>query len=359
MYKIQVNLDQRSYPIYISEESLSNLEIFEKSVYGKKVVIITNKVVAPLYLQGLISLLDGYSIQSVVLDDGESSKSLETLEKILNSLIEEHQDRSTTLIALGGGVVGDITGFVAAIYKRGISHIQVPTTLLSQVDSSVGGKTGINHAACKNVMGVFCQPKSVIIDTSLLRSLPYREFVSGMAEVIKYALILDSDFFVFLEKNIDKIKYRDTSFLNTIVKRCCEIKAAVISVDEHDLGPRLALNFGHTFGHAIESYMAYNNIWLHGEAVSVGIVISLEMSVQMGWIPREDSNRVARLFTQIGLPTSPPTKMKFIDFMRHILNDKKISDGQIRLVLLQKIGKAVVTDKYPLHTLKEVLDTKY
>ncbi len=357
MHRLQVELGDRSYPIFIGE-NLFRKELLEPYIKGNQVVVVTNETIAPLYLDSLLSQLVDYQYESVVLPDGEKYKNWQTLQLIFDGLLKAECTRKVTLIALGGGVIGDMTGFAAACYQRGVNFIQVPTTLLSQVDSSVGGKTGINHDLGKNMIGAFYQPKSVIIDINTLQTLPARELSAGLAEVIKYGLIADKDFFDWLELNIDQLKNLDTQSLIKAIEWSCNIKARVVAMDETESGIRAILNLGHTFGHAIETHQGYGN-WLHGEAVAAGTVMALEMSKQLGWLSTQDRDRGIKLLAKAGLPVVPPANMTTNDFLKYMRVDKKTLDGQIRLVLLQKIGEAVVTSEFASDILNAILSTNY
>jgi len=341
---LNVALDERSYPIHIGTGLLSREDLLLPFIKQKKVVVVTNETVAPLYLGRLCDTLasGGVSVHSVILPDGEKYKTWETLNLIFDALLTERCERNTVLIALGGGVIGDMGGFAAACYQRGMPFIQVPTTLLSQVDSSVGGKTAINHPLGKNMIGAFYQPKLVLADISTLDTLPDRELKAGLAEVIKYGLIRDPEFFDWLEVNLEKLLARDQAALVYAVRRSCANKAEVVAADERESGERALLNLGHTFGHAIETGMGYGE-WLHGEAVSAGTLIAAELSRALGWIDAATVARIERIFVRAGLPVFGPGLgvERYVELMSH---DKKVQDGKLRLVLLQGIGKAVVSD---------------
>ncbi len=358
MRTLTVDLAERSYPIHIGSGLLTQTQLFVPHIVGRKVAIITNTTVAPLYLQSLRDALSDYEISEIILPDGESYKNWETLQLIFDGLLADKHDRKTTLIALGGGVVGDMTGFAAACYQRGVNFIQVPTTLLSQVDSSVGGKTGINHPLGKNMVGAFYQPQAVIIDIVTLKTLAPRQLSAGLAEVIKYGLIHDEPFLTWLEENMPHICALDAAALIETIERSCAAKALVVSADERESGVRATLNLGHTFGHAIETEQGYG-VWLHGEAVSAGTVMALEMSKQLGWLSEQQRDRGIRLLAKAGLPIVPPTEMTAEMFMMHMSVDKKVLDGQLRLVLLRDLGRALVTADYPATTLASVLNTDY
>lgn len=358
MRTLQVDLGERSYPIHIGTDLLSKAELFAPHIAGKQVAIVTNETVAPLYLERLTQTLAGYKVQSIVLPDGESFKNWETLQLIFDGLLTARHDRRTTIIALGGGVIGDMAGFAAACYQRGVDFIQVPTTLLSQVDSSVGGKTGINHPLGKNMVGAFYQPKAVLIDTATLRTLPPRELSAGLAEVIKYGLICDAPFLDWLETHMEALLALEPTALTEAIERSCSAKARVVGADERESGIRATLNLGHTFGHAIETRMGYG-VWLHGEAVAAGTVMALEMSRRLGWIDAAERDRSMRLLRAAGLPIVPPQEMTPAHFLEHMAVDKKVIDGQLRLVLLSRLGEAVVTADYPGNILDETLSADY
>jgi len=341
---LDVALEERSYPIMIGRGVLANGALLRPYIKQSKVLIVTNETVAPLYLNTLQSALEkqGVSAISVVLPDGEQFKNWETLNLVFDALLGAHCERGTTLVALGGGVVGDMGGFAAACYQRGMPFIQVPTTLLSLVDSSVGGKTAINHPLGKNMIGAFYQPKAVLADIGTLDTLPDRELKAGLAEVIKYGLIRDLEFFSWLELHIDSILARDPEAVTFAVHRSCANKAEVVAADERETGERALLNLGHTFGHAIETGMGYGK-WLHGEAVAAGTLIAAELSSQLGWLDAEAVLRIERLFLRAGLPVRGPGLgvARYLELMRH---DKKVEAGRLRLVLLQGIGRAVMSD---------------
>ncbi|MDV3440277.1 3-dehydroquinate synthase [Metapseudomonas otitidis] len=358
MRTLQVDLGERSYPIHIGADLLSKAELFVPHIAGKQVAIVTNETVAPLYLERLTQTLAGYKVQPIVLPDGESFKNWETLQLIFDGLLTARHDRRTTIIALGGGVIGDMAGFAAACYQRGVDFIQVPTTLLSQVDSSVGGKTGINHPLGKNMVGAFYQPKAVLIDTATLRTLPPRELSAGLAEVIKYGLICDAPFLDWLETHMEALLALEPTALTEAIERSCAAKARVVGADERESGIRATLNLGHTFGHAIETHMGYG-VWLHGEAVAAGTVMALEMSRRLGWIDAAERDRSMRLLRAAGLPIVPPQEMTPAHFLEHMAVDKKVIDGQLRLVLLSRLGEAVVTADYPGNILDETLSADY
>lgn len=355
--QINVALEDRSYPIFIGSGQMAAVGI-SRFIQGKKVLIVTNTTVSKLYLSALESQLVDKQVDSIVLEDGEQFKNLETLNSILTQLLENNHDRKTTLIALGGGVIGDITGFAAACYQRGVPFIQVPTTLLSQVDSSVGGKTAVNHPLGKNMIGAFYQPQAVIIDTDSLSTLPEREFSAGMAEVIKYGLIADADFFCWLEENSSALMQADKEALTYAIERSCSNKAKVVSADETEQGIRAILNLGHTFGHAIETFQNYSG-WLHGEAVAAGMVMASKLSLIMGGLSQSEFDRIKNLIQLWSLPVSPPAEMTADDFNQLMYRDKKVLDGQLRLVLLRALGDAVVTAEYSPESLQTVLSSSF
>jgi 3-dehydroquinate synthase len=342
MQVLTVNLEERSYPIYIGEHLLAQTELISRHISGRQVCVVTNATVAPLYLAQLSATLGVYQLDTVILPDGESYKTLDVWASIFDKLLSARHNRTTTLIALGGGVVGDMTGFAAACYQRGVDFIQIPTTLLSMVDSSVGGKTGVNHPLGKNMIGAFYQPQCVLADTSLLTTLPPRELSAGIAEIVKYGLISDYEFFVWLENNMDALLAADMNALAYAVKRSCENKASVVAQDEREGGLRAILNLGHTFGHAIETAQGYGN-WLHGEAVAVGMVMAADLSCRRGAISTDDFDRVVRLLQRANLPVKTPADMTPDQFMELMGVDKKVLDGRLRLVLLESMGKAIIT----------------
>lgn len=354
MQQLSVELGDRSYPIYIGSGLLTRSELFARHIAGRQVCIVTDDTVAPLYLAALREALSGYQVLTVVLPTGEAFKNWSTLQQVFDALLAARHDRKTTLIALGGGVIGDMTGFAAACYQRGVDFIQVPTTLLSQVDSSVGGKTGINHPAGKNMLGAFYQPKAVVIDTDSLLTLPAREVSAGLAEIIKYGLIRDTAFLDWLEANMSGLRALDAALITEAVARSCQIKAEVVAADEREGGVRAILNLGHTFGHAIEAHQGYGQ-WLHGEAVGAGMVMALDLSRRLGWLTLEELRRGRDIVAAAGLPVSPPANMTVDDFMRLMAVDKKVLDGQLRLVLLQAMGQGVVSAEFEPAALQATL----
>ena len=339
---LQVDLGERSYPIEIGQSLLDSHELIAKAIPGKRVAVVTNTVVAPLYLDRLTQALQaaGKQVIPIVLPDGEQEKNWASLMKIFDVLLAEKCDRQTTLLALGGGVIGDLTGYAAASYMRGVPFIQVPTTLLAQVDSSVGGKTGINHPLGKNMIGAFYQPLAVIADTTTLDTLAPRELSAGLAEVIKHGCITSQEFFDWIETNIGKLVARDPAALAVAIQRSCEIKAEVVRQDEREGGLRAILNFGHTFGHAIEAGLGYGE-WLHGEAVGCGMVMAADLSWRMGFIDEQTKQRIAALVKAAGLPVSAPDlgADRWIELMQV---DKKASGGEIKFILLKPLGSPVI-----------------
>ena len=354
MQTLNLDLGDRSYPIHIGQGLLQQAELVQPHVHGKRIVTVSNTTVAPLYLAATEALFKAFQSSAVILPDGESYKTLDTLNHIYTHLLEQKADRKTTLIALGGGVVGDMTGFAAASYQRGVNFIQIPTTLLAMVDSSVGGKTGVNHPLGKNMIGAFHQPQCVLIDTDTLNTLNDRELSAGIAEVIKYGLIRDPAFLQWLDSNMDKLLARDPEALTYAIYRSCQHKAEVVAADERESGQRALLNLGHTFGHAIEAAMGYGQ-WLHGEAVATGTVMAAELSQQMGWLSADDVIYVRHLFQRAHLPIEPPASMSGDDFMRYMSVDKKVLDGTLRLILLQSLGEGIVTADFDPAALKRVL----
>lgn len=355
MQTLKVELANRSYPIHIGTGLITNADLIVPHLKRKHVAVVTNTTVAPLYLQQLTQTLNdaGVAVIPIILPDGEAYKNGETLNLIYDALLHHRCERSTTLIALGGGVIGDLTGYAAATYLRGVPFIQIPTTLLSQVDSSVGGKTGINHPLGKNMIGAFYQPQLVLADIDTLQTLPPREFSAGVAEVIKYGLIRDAQFFDWLEQHIDELMSLDKAVLSEAIYRSCQNKADVVARDEHETGERALLNLGHTFGHAIENAMGYG-VWLHGEAVAAGTMMAADLSQRMGWLSDEEVKRIHRLLTSAKLPLDAPKLgvEKYLDLMQL---DKKVADGKIRLILQQGIGKSVITSDYDAEKLKATL----
>ncbi|KAJ8545725.1 hypothetical protein K7X08_018308 [Anisodus acutangulus] len=356
---VEVDLGNRSYPIYIGAGLLDQPELLQRHIHGKRVLVVTNTTVAPLYLDRTISALtDGnpnVTVESVILPDGEQFKNMETLMKVFDKAIESRLDRRCTFVALGGGVIGDMCGYAAASYLRGVNFIQIPTTVMAQVDSSVGGKTGINHPLGKNMIGAFYQPQCVLVDTDPLTTLPDKELASGLAEVIKYGLIRDAEFFEWQEQNMPLLLARDPTAFTYAIKRSCENKADVVSQDEKEGGLRATLNLGHTFGHAVETGFGYGQ-WLHGEAVAAGTVMAVDMSHRLGWIDDSLVERVHKILQQAKLPTSPPETMTVEMFKSIMAVDKKVADGKLRLILLKgPLGNCVFTGDYDQKALDETL----
>jgi len=344
MQTVSIDLGNRSYPIHIGSGLIEQQGLLA-SLVRDRAMIVTNETIAPLYLDKTLAALGNVPSASVILPDGESFKNLDELNKIFSALLAENFDRNCTLIALGGGVIGDMTGYAAASYQRGVDFIQLPTTLLAQVDSSVGGKTAVNHELGKNMIGAFHQPIAVIADMDTLQSLDDRELRAGLAEVIKYGFIIDSDFFTWLEENMDALLARDTDATAFAVKRSCEIKARVVEADEKEHGLRALLNLGHTFGHAIEAAMGYGH-WLHGEAVSAGIAMAMDTSKRLNLIDENVEARGLGLLQRAGLPITPPTEMTEDTFLRYMARDKKVLSGNIRLILLDEIGQSHVSQDF-------------
>jgi len=356
MITLNVDLAERSYPIYIGQNLLDQPQLLRQHIAGNSAVIVSNTTVAPLYLERLTPALKGLKTTHVILPDGEQYKTLEHLNSIFDALLEGHFDRNTTLIALGGGVVGDMTGFAAASYQRGVHFIQIPTTLLAQVDSSVGGKTGVNHPLGKNMIGAFYQPKCVIADTTSLNTLDDRQLSAGLAEVIKYGLIRDPDFFHWLENNIQQLLARDPTALAYAIERSCLDKAEIVSADECESGQRALLNLGHTFGHAIETHSGYGN-WLHGEAVAAGICMAARFSKQLRWLSDAEEQRIQDLLQQAQLPLLPPDQMSSEQFLALMKVDKKVKDGALSLILMQNLGNSVVSQDYSGEALQLLLES--
>jgi len=354
MKTLHVDLDTRSYPIHIGAGLLDNPELIRPHIKGTEVMVVTNDTIAPLYLERTLALLEGYDVATVILPDGEQYKTLDTLNLVYDALLKKHFTRRCTLVALGGGVIGDITGFAAASYQRGVNFIQIPTTLLAQVDSSVGGKTGVNHELGKNMIGAFHQPQCVIADTDTLNTLDDRQLSAGIAEVIKYGLINDTDFFSWLENNISALLARDADALSYAIERSCHDKAEIVAADEKESGVRALLNLGHTFGHAIETGTGYGN-WLHGEAVGCGMMMAVELSHKHGWVNQDELERTRAILSKARLPVVPPTSMNTEQFLDIMAVDKKNLEKKIRLVLMKGIGKSFISDDFDNALLKETL----
>ncbi len=353
MQTITVDLGDRKYPIFIGPGLINHAEVLKPYIRGEQVCVVTNETVAPIYQDTLLKNLGSYDLAVVTLPDGEQFKTLATFNKIFDVLLEKNHHRTTTLIALGGGVVGDMTGFAAATFQRGVNFIQIPTTLLAQVDSSVGGKTGVNHPLGKNMIGAFHQPQAVLVDVNILQTLPKRELSAGLAEVIKYGLIADAEFFDWLEENIEALLRLDEAAISYAIKRSCEIKADIVAQDEKEAGVRAWLNLGHTFGHAIENAMGYGQ-WLHGEAVATGMVMAADLSRRLSWLSKKDCDRLVSLLLQANLPIHSPD-IDEAHFLQLMAGDKKVLDGKLRLVLLKSIGEAITTTDFPEDKLLETL----
>jgi len=358
MKQLTVDLGERSYPIYIGDGLLGQSALLQKHIPGKSALIVSNETVAPLYLSKVSAMLSGIRHETVVLPDGEEYKNLEVLNRIYDACLSHHLDRNTTIIALGGGVVGDMAGFAAASYQRGVNLIQIPTTLLSQVDSSVGGKTGVNHALGKNMIGAFYQPRAVIADTGTLNTLPERELCAGLAEIIKYGLIRDRSFFDWMDDNLDALLRRDPQALAYAIEVSCQIKADVVAADERESGQRALLNLGHTFGHAIENGMGYGQ-WLHGEAVGAGMAMAARLSQILGWLNADQTTAVIDQIHRAKLPVHAPADLSVDRFIELMSVDKKVLDGVLRLVLMKDIGDAVVTNDYTESQLREAIQSSY
>ncbi len=356
MKKLQVELGDRSYPIYIGSGLLSQSELFTQHIKSKQVIVVTNVTIAPLYLPAVLKNLQDYSTETVILPDGEQFKTLDYVAQIFDQLLARKLSRTATLIALGGGVIGDMGGFAAACYQRGIAFLQIPTSLLAQVDSSVGGKTGVNHPLGKNMIGAFYQPQCVIADADVLDTLDDRQLSAGLAEVIKYGLIRDIEFFEWLENNIDALLARNKSALAYAIERSCINKAEIVAEDETETGIRATLNLGHTFGHAIETGAGYGK-YLHGEAVAIGTCQAADLSRRIGLLNDDDVTRIIALFKKTKLPVEPPECVDTERFLDLMAVDKKNVDGQIRLILLEKIGLATLPVDVNQDLLKMTLKT--
>lgn len=340
MQKVEVQLGERSYSISIDDNFAGLASVLANR---SQVVIISNSTVAPLYLDAVTNLFSSTSVTHFLLPDGEEYKTLSSFEQVLGFLLQQRISRDALLVALGGGVIGDLTGFVAACYQRGVDFLQIPTTLLSQVDSSVGGKTAVNHPLGKNMIGAFKQPTQVLINTSVLSTLPPREFSAGMAEVIKYALISDAAFFRWLATYRDAIVAQEPKVLAQLIGHCCSMKADIVSRDETEQGDRALLNLGHTFGHAIEAWLGYGN-WLHGEAVAVGMVMAAQLAQSRGWLEVEQVEEICDLLQSFNLPITPPNSMRIADFLPYMKTDKKVKNGKMRFVLPTAFGQTSVID---------------
>ena len=355
MRTLEVQLGPRSYPIYIGAGLLEDGPRLRQHIAGRQLLLVSNDTVAPLYLPRLRAALGtGLQLSEVILPDGEQYKTLEVLQRIFDRALEDGHNRGTTLLALGGGVVGDMAGFAAACYQRGVSFLQLPTTLLAQVDSSVGGKTGVNHPLGKNMIGAFHQPRAVFIDTAVLATLPARDYAAGLAEVLKYGLICDESFYRWLQEHAAALRRREPVALAEAIERSCAAKAQVVAEDEREGGRRAILNLGHTFGHAIEAAQGYGR-WLHGEAVAVGMVLAARLSRQRGWLDAAAVERLVHWLQGQGLPTQPPADMSADDWLQHMARDKKVVDGGLRLVLLRRIGAAALIDDVSRDELRDFL----
>ena len=356
---VEVELGDRTYPIYIGSGLLAGGDLLRKHVPGNTALVVTNETVAPLYLDRVVAALSEggeIRVETVVLPDGEEHKNMDVLMKVFDKALDARLDRQTTFVALGGGVIGDMTGFAAASYQRGVHFVQIPTTVMAMVDSSVGGKTGVNHPAGKNMIGAFYQPRCVLVDTDTLSTLPDREYASGMAEVVKYGLIRDADFFEWQERNVDALMARDGDVVVRAIERSCVNKAEVVALDEKEGGVRATLNLGHTFGHAIETGIGYGE-WLHGEAVSVGMVMAADMSERLGWTDESVARRTLDLLKKFNLPTDVPECMTVETFEKLMAVDKKAANGKLRLILLKgDLGGCVFTADFDARVLAETLD---
>lgn len=355
MNTLSVDLGSRSYPIYIGQNLLTDPQLIAPHVVAKQVMIVTNETVAPLYLDKVRTAYANYNTEAVILPDGEAFKSLEVMNQIFEQLLTRRYSRQATLVALGGGVIGDMTGFAAACYQRGVQFIQTPTTLLSQVDSSVGGKTGVNHRLGKNMIGAFHQPRCVVIDTDTLSTLDDRQFSAGLAEVIKYGLINDLEFFEWLETHAEALLARDAAALTHAITRSCQDKAAIVAQDEHEIsGTRALLNLGHTFGHAIETGTHYVG-HLHGEAIAIGMCLAAQMSQRLGWLEDAAVTRIIELLQKVRLPTRIPDSLSIEQMLELMKVDKKVQQGRVRLVLMRGLGNSVLTDDYSAEALQQTL----
>ena len=354
MQTLYVELGERRYPIFIGSDLDPNA-LLEPYIHGRQVMIVSNETVAPLYLARYVAAIEalGKTVATCILPDGEKYKNIEHLNLIFDALLASGFNRDCTVLALGGGVIGDMAGFASACFQRGVYFIQVPTTLLSQVDSSVGGKTGINHPLGKNMIGAFQQPQVVLADMSQLKTLPPRELSAGLAEVIKYALLGDANFLAWLEQHMDDLVQGDEAALAEAVYRSCAHKARIVANDEKEQGERALLNLGHTFGHAIESYLGYGE-WLHGEAVATGMVMAADLSQRMGWISAEDLTRTKNIIQRANLPIVCP-QIPLDDFLAYMAHDKKVLNGQLRLVLMQAVGQAIITRTFDVELMKQAI----
>ena len=354
MKTLNVDLGDRSYPIFIGQGLLENKNLISPYVIGKQVVIVTNETIAPLYLDKTKQLFSDFNIETVVLKDGEEYKTIQGLQPIIDAMMAKNIDRKVTLVALGGGVIGDITGFAAAIYRRGVNFIQIPTTLLAQVDSSVGGKTGVNHPLGKNMIGAFYQPQCVVADINTLNTLEDRQLSSGIAEVIKYALIDDIDFLQWLETHIHKLLNRDAIDLIYAIEKSCADKARIVAMDEKEAGVRALLNLGHTFGHAIETAVGYGNC-LHGEAISIGMVMAADLSQRHGWLDKTDVARISNILVKANLPVNLPAGISSKQMLDLMAGDKKVLDGQLHLVLFKQQANSFISANYEISKLEQTI----
>ena len=362
MQQLVVEIPHRQYPIFVAEGLLADTqklrELLLARIQGRQVAIITNKVVAPLYLDALLEALDGLQVDVMQMDDGEAEKNLQVYQQTMDFLLAARHNRSTCLIALGGGVVGDLCGFVAATFQRGVDFVQIPTTLLAQVDSSVGGKTAVNHPQGKNMIGAFHQPVAVLADTATLGTLPSREYAAGLAEVVKYGVIVDAAFFEFLEQHSDDLLAKDGAVLSQVILRCCAIKAEVVSADERESGRRAILNYGHTFGHGIEKLCGYGQ-WLHGEAVAIGMVMAARLSVAVAGLDESVVMRLTALLRRLGLPTAldqTSRKVATIEAMMDVMGlDKKVVDGRLRFIVASQLGQGQVRVDIDAAVVRNVL----
>ncbi|MEM7017138.1 MAG: 3-dehydroquinate synthase [Pseudomonadota bacterium] len=354
MRTLDVELGERSYPIYIGQGLLKQPDLLARHISSRQVMVVSNETIAPLYLDTVLAGLSDFQTASVVLPDGERHKTLDTLNLIFDALLMQRYDRRATLLALGGGVVGDMTGFAAACYQRGISFVQLPTTLLSQVDSSVGGKTGVNHAMGKNMIGAFHQPLAVLIDTNTLNTLPDRELRAGLAEVVKYGLLWDADFLAWLEQNCTALLNKDADTLAYAIEHSCRIKAEIVAQDEKEADLRALLNLGHTFGHALETCTQYTR-YLHGEAVAIGMYLAASLSARLGLLSADAPGRVDAVLSAFEMPRRLPADISADDLIAAMRVDKKARDGAIRLVLMKQLGRAFVHDGCSDSLLKETL----
>ena len=357
MKTLYVELGDRRYPIYIGPGLLGRPELLRPHIPGRQVLVVSNTTVAPLYLERTCAALTGLRHEAVILPDGEQYKTLAVLDEVFTALLRHRFDRNCTIVALGGGVVGDMAGFAAACYQRGVHFIQIPTTLLAQVDSSVGGKTGVNHPLGKNMIGAFYQPRCVLADTDTLATLPDRELSAGLAEVIKYGLIRDLPFLAWLEAHLEALLAREAGALSEAIERSCRNKAEIVAADEREAGERALLNLGHTFGHAIETGAGYG-VWLHGEAVAAGMALAADLSARLGWLSGEQVGRILALLERAHLPLAPPPDLTADDFLSLMAVDKKVQDGRLRLILLRGLGQGVIADDVDSVRLRETLEAR-